>query len=285
MNSLASRIWMVVRFGILALFITILAGGAWTALLRTNLATSPAIPWAIIVMALFLWLIWKYLDGKGWPSGTSEARHRYLRARMVSPCVFAWALLAGVLSIVALIGFWIVLFQLVKTPGNALPGFSRYPLVTVALALAMASVVGAVTEEAAFRGYFQSVLEREFNAPAAIVIAAVFVAPGHGLTQGFVWTTLLFYFFVDVIFGTMAYITKSILPGILVHGTGLLTFFALVWPYDATRRLVSEGGAGGWFWAHGAQAIIFMVLAILAFRHLAKLTEQEQVGGPPGSSA
>ena len=54
MNSLSSRISKVVRFGILALILTILAGGVWSALLITNLVISPAIPWAIIVMALLL---------------------------------------------------------------------------------------------------------------------------------------------------------------------------------------------------------------------------------------
>jgi membrane protease YdiL (CAAX protease family) len=103
--------------------------------------------------------------------------------------VFLWALAAGILAIVALSGFWIVLFQLVQSPGNALPEFSRYPWLTVALTLVMAALVGAVTEEAGFRGYFQSFLERELSAPAAIVIAALALAPGHGLTQGFVWST------------------------------------------------------------------------------------------------
>lgn len=277
MNSLSHRISAVVRFGILALVITILAGGIWTALLITNLATSPTIPWAIIVMALLLWLMWQYLDGKGRPPSTSEARHRYLRARPVSPQVFAWALVAGLLSIVALIGSWIVLFQLVKAPGNTLPDFSSYPPASVALVLVMSSLVASVTEEAGFRGYFQSVLEREFKGAAAIVIAALVMAPAHGVTQGFVWTTLLFYLFVDVIFGMMAYLTKSILPGIVVHTIGLLIFFTLVWPYDATRRLVSEGGADAWFWAHTAQAIIFTVLAVLAFRQLAKVIEHDRV--------
>ena len=277
MNSLFNRISMVVRFGFLALGLTLLAGGTWSALLVTNLVTSPSIPWSIIAMALLLWLTWQYLDGKGWPQSTSEIRHRYLRARRLSRQAFIGALVAGALSLVAMIGLWIVLFQLVKAPGNGLPDFSRYPPLSVTFVLAMASLVGALTEEAGFRGYFQGVLEREFGGPAAIVIASFVMAPGHGLTQGFVWTTLLFYFFVDVIFGMMAYLTKSILPGIVVHAIGLLIFFTLVWPYDVTRHLVSEGGADALFWAHTAQAVIFTVLAILAFRQLAKVTEHERV--------
>jgi membrane protease YdiL (CAAX protease family) len=277
MHSLASRMVRVVWSGILAFGLTVLAGGIWSALILINLVTSPAIPWAVVVMALVLWLMWQYLDGKWWPASTSQARHRNLRGRPVSPQVFAWTLVAGVLSIVALAGFWIVLFQLVKAPGNVLPDLSRYPPLTVALVLVMASLVGALTEEAGFRGYLQVVLEREFGGPAAIVIASLAIAPGHAMTQGFVWSTLLFYLFVDVMFGVMAYLTQSILPGIVAHTIGLLTFFTLVWPHDAGRRLASAGGADAWFWGHAAQAIIFTVLAILAFRHLAKVTEYEHV--------
>ena len=274
MRSLTSRILTVVWSGILALFLTLFIQGIWSILLVTNLVSSPTIPWAVIVMALLLWLIWQYLNGRWWPASTSEARHRYLRARPIPQEVFIWAFVAGMLSIAALTGFWIVLFQLVKIPGNALPDFSSYPLLPVALVLLMASIVGAVTEEAGFRGYLQSILEREVGGPAAIVIAALMLSPGHGLTQGFVWPTLMFYFFVDVMFGVTAYLTKSILPGIAVHTLGLLIFFTLVWPHDAARRLVSEGGADTWFWIHVAQVLIFTPLAILAFRRLAQIVDK-----------
>ncbi len=277
-RSISSRIIKLVSFGILALFISLLPSSIWSALLVANLRTTPAIPWAVIIMAVILWRTWKYLGGEGWPRNTSEARHSYLRANPVSGQVFAWAVLAGLLSIMALVGFWIVLFQLVKAPGNALPDFSAYPLLTVVLVLLMAPLVGALAEEAGFRGYFLVALQRELGGPAAIVIAALVISPGHALTQGFVWTTMLFYFFVDVMFGVLAYLTNSILPGIVVHSIGLLTFFTLVWPYDKARQLVWEGGADPWFWVHAAQMIIFTALAILAFRHLAKVT----TGMPPG---
>ncbi len=74
------------------------------------------------------------------------------------------------------------------------------------------------------------------------------------------------YFLAGVMFSVTAYLTSSIVPGILVHIVADLTFFTLVWPYDAARRLVWEAGADTWFWIHPAQAIIFTALAILAFR-------------------
>jgi len=272
MHALSSRIPAVVWSGALAFVLTVVAGGVWTVLLISNVATSPAIPWAVVVMALLLWLMWQYLGGKWGPQSTSEARRRYLRARPLSGQVFAWALVAGLLSIVALVGFWIVLFQLVKIPARVLQNFSGYPLLTVTLVLVMAALVSSLAEEVGFRGYFQGMLEQQVSGPVAIVIAALLIAPAHGLTQGFVWPILLWYFFADVMFGAMAYFTKSILPGIVVHSIGLLIFFTLVWSYDAQRRLVWETGANTGFWIAAAQAIIFTVLALLAFSQLASVT-------------
>jgi membrane protease YdiL (CAAX protease family) len=261
-------------FAVMAIVLTAVTGGIWTALLSVNLTTSPAIPWSVAVMALLLWLLWRYLGGAGWPRSTADARRRYLRARRISGRVFAWAVVAGLLSIVALAGLWVVLFQIANLPSRALPDYSKYPLVTVALALVMASLVGAVAEEATFRGYTQGVLEAAVGGVAAIVITTLVMAPEHAFTQGFVWPVLFFYFLVDVMLGATALLTQSILPGIVTHAIGLLVFFTLVWPGDALRSLVGSGDTNTWFWIHGAQTLAFAVLAILAFIQLARETRR-----------
>ena len=160
MAFLSSRVPAVVWSGILAFVLTVVAGGVWTVLLISNIATSPAIPWAVIVMALLLWLMWQYLGGEWGPRSTSQARRRYRRARPLPGQVFAWAVVAGVLSIVALVGYWIMLVQLVKNTARVLPNFSGAPLLTVALVLVMASLVSSLAEEVGFRGYFQGILEQ-----------------------------------------------------------------------------------------------------------------------------
>jgi membrane protease YdiL (CAAX protease family) len=273
-RSFSTRTLNVVAFGLLALAITILAGGIWSALLVTNLRSSPAVPWSVAAMALLLCLAWSYLGGSGWPRSTSEARHRYLRANRKSRQTYMWALIAGVLSVVALAGTWIVLFRLVKMPPNALSDVSSYPRITVALMILMGSLVSPLMEEAGFRGYFQVALEREVRAPLAVVISSVVFALAHGPTQGFLWPKLLFYFIVGVAFGATAYLTNSTLPAIPVHFMGLLVFFTLIWPRDAARRLVLQSGTDNWFWIHTAQAIVFTVLAVWAFRRLAKVSSR-----------
>jgi hypothetical protein len=152
----------------------------------------------------------------------------------------------------------------------------------VTLVLVMASLVSSLAEEVGFRGYFQGILEHQVSGPLAIVIAALVIAPAHGLTQGFVWPVLLWYFFVDVMLGAMAYLTKSILPGIVVHSLGLLLFFTLVWPQDTQRRLVWETGANSGFWLTVAQALAFSPLAILAFSQLARVCKRARdLGSQP----
>ena len=155
-------------------------------------------------------------------------------------------------------------------PSNSFSDLSTYPRLTVALMIVTGSLVAPLMEEAGFRGYFQVALERQFRAPGAIVISSVVFALAHGPTQGFVWPKLLFYFLVGVAFGAIAYFTNSILPAIPVHFVGLLIFFTLIWPRDAARPLVMGAGADTWFWVHAAQAVLFTVLTLWAFRRLAR---------------
>jgi membrane protease YdiL (CAAX protease family) len=260
-----------------ALFISSLAGGIWSLLIVGNLATTPTIPWAVGVMAVVLWLGWRYLGGAWWPSGTAAARRRYLRARAVSGQTFAWALVAGVLSLGALTGYWIVMFGLVKMPGNALtplsnPDLSRYSTLVVVLAIVMGSLVSPLSEEASFRGYGLVILERAFPRSAAIIISSVLFAIPHIPVAGLWLPKLFVYFLAGVTFALIADLSNSILPAIPVHILGDATFFTLVWPFDSTRVVIGEAGPDSWFWIHLAQAIVFTALAFLAFRRLARIS-------------
>jgi membrane protease YdiL (CAAX protease family) len=133
----------------------------------------------------------------------------------------------------------------------------------------MGSAAAPLTEEPAFRGYCQVILERNFSAPVAICVSSMLFALGHGPTQGFLWPKLLFYFLVGLVFGTTAWLTNSILPAIPSHFLGLVIFFCMIWPRDAARAMIGETGAQPWFWIHVAQAIVFGALAIWCFRRLA----------------
>lgn len=227
-------------------------------------------------MAFLLWLMWSYLGGKGWPRSTSGARRYYLRANGRSARTYLWSFVAGVLSVIALAGYWIVLFRLVKTPPNALPDVSSYPRITIVLMILMGSLVAPIMEEAGFRGYFQVALEREFSGLVAVALSSLVFAFAH-FAHGILWPKLLVYFLAGVAFGTTAYLTNSTLPALLPHIIGDLTFFTLVWPHDAARRLVLRSGTDNWFWIHVAQAIAFTVLAVWAFQRLARASTHDHL--------
>jgi hypothetical protein len=133
-------------------------------------------------------------------------------------------------------------------------------------------------EEAGFRGYFQVALEREFRGSVAVAVSSLVFALAH-FAHGILWPKLLVYFLVGVAFGATAYLTNSTLPAIVPHIIGDLTFFTLVWPHDAARRLVFDSGTDIWFWIHVAQAIVFTLLAVSAFQRLARESRQDALLG------
>jgi uncharacterized membrane protein YdcZ (DUF606 family) len=71
------------------------------------------------------------------------------------------------------------------------------------------------------------------------------------------------------VFGTTAYLTRSVLPAIPVHIAGDLLFFILIWPQDAQRNVIAKHGPDVWFWVAIIQLVVFATLSILVFRRLA----------------
>jgi membrane protease YdiL (CAAX protease family) len=260
------------------IFIALFGQGIWSAILIVNLKSTPSIPWAVPAMIVLLWLMWQYLGGRWWPRGNAEVRRQSLRARPVPAQVFGWAMISGALSIVALSACWIVMSRVVRVPASVLPDMSRFPFYTTASMIVMGSVVSPLMEQAGIWGYCQVMLEREFPGPVAVVLTAiVFAILPHPPMHSVLWPKLVFYFLTGAMLSVTAYLTKSILPGLVIHIVGLLTFFVLVFPHDTTRRLLSEGGADGLFWIHVAQAIVFTALATLSFVRLAGVATREGV--------
>src|SRR5438105_1081600 len=219
--------------GLLGFLVAGVGSVSWSGLLIANLKTSPAIPWSVPAMAVVLWLMWRYFGGRWWPRSSGPARKALLRSRRVPAAGLASAIVAGLLALVALVGLWIVLVELTGAGGNpTLSVLAAYPLVTVALGIAMGSLVSPLTEEAAFRGYSQVLLERRLPAVLAVAFSSGFFALWHGPTQGFFWSKLLFFFLVGVVFVTIAYLTNSVLPACPVHIVGVVTFFLLILAND-----------------------------------------------------
>ncbi|HEY1605771.1 MAG TPA: CPBP family intramembrane glutamic endopeptidase [Allosphingosinicella sp.] len=259
-------------FAIGAFVCSLLPGGVWAALLSANLRTGIAIPWAVPAALALLAVGWRFAGGQSpW---RSEIRAAYRRANPVSARAFGWAMLANAFALAALGGLWILLHHLVRTHGNPVPDFSAYPLPVVGAVLACAAIVGAVGEEVALRGYLLGRLQRRAPWPVAVALVALIAAPGHALTQGFVWPTLLFYVLADLTYGITACLTDSILPGIVAHAAGLFVFFAFIWPHDASRSLTTLDNNG--LWTSIGQVALSGALAVWAFSRLARTAASDR---------
>lgn len=274
MTVMPRRVRSLVGFGLLALGMIVGAGLVWGALLYANFRTTPSMPWALPGLLVFLWAAWRYLGGWGWPAATSASRKALLRANPVGRTAFLWSIVAGLLAVGALAGFWILMVRLFPMqPNLRLPGrFPSSPLVAAAI-IAGASSLAPVIEESAVRGYLQSVLERDFAPWAAVLLSSVVFAMAHA-SQGVAWPKLVFYGLVGVTFGALAYLNDSIVPAMPVHAVGDVAFFVCIWPFDGARAPLAHGG-DAWFWGHVAQILVCGGLSLAAFHRLCRARHLE----------
>ena len=275
MRWLGRKIGIVLWAAILGFAIALIPQGLWSALVVANLRTGTAIPWAVPLMAILLWLMLLYLSGRWAPRRTSDTRGNSLRLRRISMRAFTWAVVAGALSIVALDGLWIVMARMVRMPGSVLPDMSNYPRLTVVAMVTMGVLVSPICEQAGIWGYCQTRLERNFRPWFAVLTSAlIFGLLPHPPMQAALLPKLLFFCLTGLTFSLMARLTNSILPGLVVHIGGILSFFVLVWPSDPARSLVPENGIDAWFAIDVAQVVVFAALAIVAFMRLPRVAAE-----------
>lgn len=274
MRRLMTVVGTLLLASVIAVAILLVGQALWGGLVLANLKISPAIPWAALVMLPLLAVMVMALGGIGWPRAGAETRRRLVPLRPVAWRVFAWAMIASAFGIAALSGLWIVLAGLMRTPPNALPSVQGVPPLTVAAILAVSILAAPITEEIAFRGYVMGMLRRVVSPTWAILLSSLLFAAAH-LTQGLYADKLVVYFLAGIGIAFVAYRTGSLIPAMIAHSAADLTFFTLVWPHDAGRRLVSEGGADAWFWIHVAQMVVFGALCIWANVRLARATASD----------
>jgi membrane protease YdiL (CAAX protease family) len=261
----------IVLSALAAVLLTIVVSGVWSALLYANLQVRPDLPWSAFAMLIALTALWWWLRGGSGRPPAATARRTNVRDVPLPFSVASWAVLSSLTSLVGLVSLWIVLHQLIPAPARAQADYSKLSVFMTVTSFTAAAVSGALAEEAGFRGFLQGAMERHGFGPLAILITALVIAPLHAVTQGFVWPTMLFYLCVDLMLGTLAYLTKSIRPGIIVHAIGLFLFFYFVWPNDGQRRLVWRDGADTEFWINVGVTVTFAILAGLAIIRLASV--------------
>ena len=221
-------------------------------LFAANLRHYPSIPWAVPLTALWVWCVWRYLQGAGPPKASAANRHGSLRANPIAGRVWAWALFAGGLGIVALVLALRLANRFVVLPQQQLPDLGDVPETTVVALLLMAAPVAGIVEEAAFRGYMQGPIERRYGLPTAILITGTIFAIVHLDFTLILWP---YYVAVAAIYGTVTSLTNSILPAVVLHTVGnLYSNFDLwlngqaEWQAGKDSTLIWVGGTDASFW-------------------------------------
>ena len=242
-----------------------------------NLRYFSSVPWAVPLIAVYIWCFWRYLNGAGKPQSTAEERRASLRANAVPASVWAWALLAGGLGIVALVLALRVANRLVMLPQQEIPDLSKVPDLTVLALLLMSAPVAGIIEEAAFRGYMQGPIERRYGLVVAILITGTMFAVAHLDFTPILWP---YYVAVAAIYGTVTYLTGSILPAVVLHTGGNLYSNFDLWLHGQAEWQASPGaaaliwttGADKGFWISIAALLIVLTGTGWAYARLARFT-------------
>lgn len=262
----------------------------WAYLVSANTRHWSVVPWAVPLTALYLWFWWKYVRGSWWPASTADARRVNCRANRLTDEVWGMAMFAGISGLVTIVLFQRVMDRMVTLPHQQDLDISQYPVVTVLFWILMGALVAGVVEEAAFRGYMQSPIERRHGPVAAILVTGMMFGFMHFTHPEVTLILMPYYAAVAAVYGALAYFTNSIYPGMVLHAGGnmlsavdLLARGQSEWQASSTPApLIWETGTDASFWVSGAAFVLAGAVAVWAYSRLATAARGAAGPGPAG---
>jgi membrane protease YdiL (CAAX protease family) len=267
-----NRLPVLLRALLAAVAVTGTTTVVWGALIQSNLKFSPGLPWAAVIMTVFLAFYWKFLNGWGWPQSTAAARRDGLRAEPLSSSVWRWSLLAGGLALTASIALFILCHRLIRWPQTPHSDLSHIPVITLLPSLLMSATVAGIGEEAGFRGYLQGPLERRYGPALGITITSIIFGLAH-LTHGAFLPAILFDIGWGALYGLLTHWSGSIVPAIILHSSADALEFVVTWRLGpaAPAPLVWVSGPDAWWWFNCAVVVLFGSVSVWACRRLARM--------------
>ena len=182
-------------------------------------------------------------------------------------------MIAGGLGLVALVLALRVANRMVVLPEQPLPDLSAIPQVTVLSLLIAGAPVAGIIEEAAFRGYMQVPIEKRYGLVVAILITGTMFALVHLDFTPVLWP---YYVAVAAIYGTVTYLTNSILPAIVLHTAGntysnldLWLHGRSDWQSGGGAGLLATTGLDAAFWQTAIALVVVLAATHAAYRKLA----------------
>jgi membrane protease YdiL (CAAX protease family) len=200
---------------------------AWSWLFRINTRVCPALPWSAALSFVGMAVCWAGLRrAPGFPAALPDADQRPRAFLSVLPALAA----ADAAVIVGL--------RLGHFDGGAFASDLEMNALPVSLQIARVITTAAVAaffEEAGFRGFFMRALQARCGPRSAIAISTlVFYALhlGHDWARGDLVSMLAIavpFFIAGALFGTLAWLSGSLLPSMLLHFLIDATLLPLEW--------------------------------------------------------
>lgn len=247
-SGVLNRIPVVIRAVVVGILVQIIGVMPFIVLAQLNLRHGAAVPWAALIEVGIVWLLWRYLSGAGWPASTAATRRRWLRAGAVDLRLIPATVLTGLLyglTVGCLAVFSNLWMPLAPEAAAGILAFARAPALTAGVTLLMVAVSAGVVEEAAFRGYMQVPIEERHGPLVAIGVVALAFALAHTP----VGPILPVFVLGATGWGLLAWLSGSILPGVIVHTLVDATFLFWIWrrpegfeAFLASARAALPGG-------------------------------------------
>jgi membrane protease YdiL (CAAX protease family) len=241
-------------------------------------AATGTLPWALLVSANIKFRppcrgpcrsCWYTCGSFGGMSGerAGHGPRRPRAARVLVPTaeeLWGPALFAGVLRLASVLLLQGTIGRLIALPQQRDLDVSQYPTLTVLMWVLMSAAVAGVVEETSFRGYVQRPIERRHGPAIAILVTGSLFGLVHFTHPEVTLVLLPYYMAVAAVYGSLAHLTDSTLPGMVLHGGGdALSAFDLFtrgrseWQLSAAPRpLVWETGRDAEFLANTVALLV-----------------------------
>lgn len=251
--------------------VAVLVTGNWVAILvGMQMRGGSTLPWSVLPVALWLWAWWQFLSGTWAAAEGGESRRALLRANRVPGRLWLPALGAGLLGFGALLALLSLASRVVALPaGIPITTPPGMPVVTVVLLLTVQSIIAGVTEEAAFRGYMQSMIERQHGLLIAIVVNGILFGLLHFTNHPRdVLLMLPYYVAVAAVYGGLTWATDSILPALVLHSAGDVVVLTRWWATGLPEWQLTRGQAQGSSFTTALVLVALSLATVLAYRRL-----------------
>ena len=248
-------------------------------LAMANFQLAPSIPWSAPLTLLYLWIVFQYFNGRWRPHSTSALRRESMRARPLARREWSPAAIASVAVAIFIISTTVLSYRLIEIPAENLP-LPETSALMLYTALLMISIVAGVSEEAGFRGYMQTALEKRYGAAVAVSVSAFMFWIAH-LNHANGVPRIVALCLMGAALGVLTVCARSIIPAILTHATVDAIFFvgstAGIGPDDLWNpRQLRDTGLDGFFWVTVIAVIVSAGGGFWALRRLRGLNGATQ---------